>query len=140
MPDHDALDYLAYGSNLDALQMASRCPGSELLGIERLDGWAPWFGGPSKLRGGGVLSLRERDGHVLVGRYRLTPEHLVTLDRYEGHPHFYERVELRGAWIYLLGSHVGELAPRPEYLALVRSAWVEIGADVTALEAAAQGS
>ena len=132
------MDYLAYGSNLDPDQMARRCPGAERLGIERLSGWEPWFGGPSRLRGGGVLSLREGEGEVVVVRYRLTEVHLETLDRYEGHPHFYERVQLSGAWIYLLGAHVQPMPPQPGYLAICRRAWSAIGADVAALEAAAR--
>lgn len=131
------MDYLAYGSNLDVEQMARRCPGATRVGVEELDGVVPWFGGPSKLRGGGVLSLRQGPGSVAVVRYRLTASDLETLDRLEGHPHFYVRRRRRDAWIYLLGDHVQPLAPTAAYLDLVRSAWHAIGADVAPLERAA---
>lgn len=71
--------YFAYGSNLDPVQMAARCPGATAIGPARLDGW--------QLRIGhrGVATIVPHDGAVVWGGlWRVTDEHLTTLDGHEG--------------------------------------------------------
>ena len=131
----------AYGSNLDAAQMRRRCPSARALGLHRLEGWVPWFGGPSRLRGGGVLSIRPGEGAIGGMVYELSEADLRRLDRFEGHPHFYERVLLDGAWVYLLRQDVLRLRPRPAYLAQVVEAWSLYDFDPRPLrEAATEGA
>ena len=130
----------AYGSNLDASQIRRRCPSARAVGMKTLSGWSLWFGGPSRLRGGGVLSLRRGNGEVRGCVYEISADDLRRLDRFEGHPHFYERVLVEDAWVYLLREDITPLRPRPEYVEQVRRAWVVAGVDTEPLlEAAARG-
>ncbi len=128
---------VAYGSNVDAMQMASRCPGARQVGEVVLDGFVPGFGGPSRLRGGGVATLRQGEGsvHALVWEV----DSLRALDRLEGHPHFYERVKLPAGWCYLLRENITPLAPSADYLELVCSAHLARGWSTSAWRAAAVG-
>lgn len=71
--------YFAYGSNLDAEQMAWRCPDAIALGRARLDGWAWRIGG----RGFATISP-ELGAQVWGGLWNLSESDLCTLDRYEG--------------------------------------------------------
>ncbi len=125
----------AYGSNLDPRQIAERCPGAVDEGPAALDEHELWFGGPSRLRGGGVLSVRPAPGRVQGRLWRIDEDGLASLDRFEGHPGFYRRELLpvqsaRGAcqaWVYRLRQDCFELAPRPAYLGQVRAVWTQLG-------------
>ena len=132
-----AVRCFAYGSNLDAEQMRRRCPGAREVGEALLSGWSLWFGGPSRLRGGGVLSVRPGSGEVRGVVYELPDEDLERLDRFEGHPHFYERVPVDGAWVYVLRADAHPLRPRAAYLDQVTAAWRGRGFDLAPLQRAA---
>ena len=128
---------VAYGSNVDALQMASRCPGARQLREVVLEGFVPGFGGPSRLRGGGVATLRRGEGSVRGLVWEV--DTLRGLDRLEGHPHFYERAKLSEGWCYLLRDTLTPLAPSVSYLELICSAHAARGWDTSAWRAAATG-
>jgi gamma-glutamylcyclotransferase (GGCT)/AIG2-like uncharacterized protein YtfP len=71
--------YFAYGSNMDAAQMAVRCPGAVLLGRARLEGWA-W-----RIGARGYATIVREPGACVHGLlWRLAPAHVEALDRYEG--------------------------------------------------------
>ncbi len=136
----------AYGSNLDARQIALRCPGAREGGEATLAGHELWFGGPSRLRGGGVLSVGPGVGGVR-GRFgQLDAQGLASLDHFEGHPGFYRRELLTlhtgagpvEAWVYRLREDCFELAPREAYLSQVRSAWRLLSLPLGPLEQAAR--
>lgn len=79
-----------------------------------------------------------------VGLWRIAPDHLAALDRFEGHPATYRRQRialpaplagLAEAWIYL------EVVDRPgppsaDYVARLRAGYAEFGFDPAPLEAA----
>jgi gamma-glutamylcyclotransferase (GGCT)/AIG2-like uncharacterized protein YtfP len=80
--------YFAYGSNMNAEQMAYRCPKAQSLGGATLDDW----------------KLAERvyaDITPAVGLYTdgvlwaCTPECMTALDQYEGYPRLYTRGTLQ---------------------------------------------
>lgn len=123
MPPED-LPYFAYGSNLDPVRFAERCPDHTDLGTAWLAGHRAAFAGRSTLWGGGVGTVRRSLGHSVPGTlYALGPQHWATLDRIEGHPHFYKRVRVtvsgQLAWTYLLPEDLPEHPPTPDYLAAV---------------------
>ena len=83
--------YIAYGSNLNLLQMAFRCPTAEIAGKSELKGYELLFRGGRK---GAVATVEPRDGGsvpVLLWKIREADEE--ALDRYEGYPHFYEETD-----------------------------------------------
>jgi len=119
------LPYWAYGSNLDPVRFTQRCPGHVELQVAVLDDHREAFAGRSRMWGAGVGTLRAHSGSRVLGvLYRLEAAHWQTLDRIEGHPHFYERivVEVEGtrAWTYLLPATLPLNPPTGDYLEAVR--------------------
>ena len=127
--------YAAYGSNLWHAQMQLRCPGAAVAAAILLPGWR------LALR---KFALVEPDPAAAcpVGLWRVTPEHLAALDRYEG-PHTYARRQIDlpeggRAWIYLeLVRRPGP--PAPEYVQRLRRGYADFGFDPAPLEAALAG-
>jgi gamma-glutamylcyclotransferase (GGCT)/AIG2-like uncharacterized protein YtfP len=74
--------YFAYGSNLNRRDMARRCPGAEVVGPARLDGYKLMFSGYINI-------IPARGETVWGGLYRLTPACLRALDKYEDAPRWY---------------------------------------------------
>lgn len=76
--------YFAYGSNMNLRQMAWRCPGARALGPARLPGW--------RLTERTFADIdRDPASEVWGVLWDITPDHLRTLDRYEGCPRLYRR-------------------------------------------------
>ena len=125
--------YFAFGSNMDAAQMATRCPGAEALGLATLSGHRIVFRGPSKKRGGGVLSVDPHPPQVVRGvLYDVTDDHMKALDRFEGAPEWYVRADCavtldtgpsHTATLYRLPAHVQEMPPTPAYVTQVAQAF-----------------
>lgn len=77
--------YFAYGSNMDPVQMAERCPGSVALGPARLPGHRLVFVWDSPGWGGGVGHVEPSPGDEVWGvLWDATPQDEDTLDHYEG--------------------------------------------------------
>lgn len=83
--------YLAYGSNLNVVQMKNRCPGAEVVGKTNLEGWELLFKGGKT---GSYLTIEKaKDGIVPVAIWEVTSADEEQLDRYEGYPRFYYKKE-----------------------------------------------
>jgi len=140
--------YFAFGSNMDARQMARRCPESEAMGPGTLVDHRLVFRGPSKNRGGGVLSVDANPGDAVHGVvYRVTVADLAALDRFEGAPQWYLRASrtVVGAGgeplevvIYRLPERVTEMPPTAAYLEQVAAAFDDLGMDPGPLHGAAE--
>lgn len=77
--------YFAYGSNLDPLQMAARCPGHQVVGLAMLADHRLVFPRFSADWGGGVASPALAHGEKVWGvLYELGESDVAALDRYEG--------------------------------------------------------
>jgi gamma-glutamylcyclotransferase (GGCT)/AIG2-like uncharacterized protein YtfP len=114
--------YFAYGSNLDAEQMARRCPGSRRLEVARLGAHelaftyyaSTWKGGTADVLPHG---LREVWGAL----YDLSHANLAALDRFEaGYDRVPLDIETRGGLRLCVQSYVvrerGRFAPSRIYL------------------------
>jgi cation transport regulator ChaC len=78
--------YFAYGSNLDQVQMAQRCPGARLIGPAQLANHRMCFPRRSPVRGCAVASLEPHKGGVVWGVvYELEDDDLKRLDAREGY-------------------------------------------------------
>jgi len=76
--------YFAYGANLDCKAMRSRCRGCQPVTKARLI--------DHRLVFRGVADIEFAPGASLQGAlYRITTAGLNALDRFESHPHFYDR-------------------------------------------------
>ena len=99
MPTHRY--YFAYGSNLNLMQMLTRCPSAMPLKPEKLLGWrlefrgvatvhlAPCAAAPTPEEEDADLwqseNLWAAEKYVQGAIYRITPEDELALDRYEGY-------------------------------------------------------
>lgn len=93
--------YFAYGSNLNPMQMAARCPGHRLLGRASLPGYELRFRGYGRDWAGAVGTVEPAPGGIVWGAlFELTSVHYATLDEYEGYDgpgaasNLYDRVEI----------------------------------------------
>jgi gamma-glutamylcyclotransferase (GGCT)/AIG2-like uncharacterized protein YtfP len=83
------LPYFAYGSNMNLEQMAVRCPGAQMVSLVRKTGWRYIIN-----QRGYVTALEDPDALTLGCLWKLSKEHWVALDRYEGVGEgFYRRVD-----------------------------------------------
>lgn len=120
--------YLAYGSNLNVNQMASRCPNARPVGTGAIPGYELLFKGSKT---GAYLTIEKAaDSFVPVAVWAVTPEDEAALDRYEGCPNFYYKKEiaitmretaggkLRGvkAFVYIMHEDREPALPRGEYV------------------------
>ncbi|MDQ2953545.1 MAG: gamma-glutamylcyclotransferase [Pseudomonadota bacterium] len=117
--------YFAYGSNMDRLAMAKRCPQARPLGIAVIDGYRFTIGAD------GYASLVRAPGNAVHGvLWHLTPRDLAALDAYESiDTGLYRRAVLpvrfagrtTRALLYL-GRRPGQGRPRGNYLQSVIAA------------------
>ncbi len=140
--------YFAYGSNLCEEQMRARCPGARRGARAKLHHHALVFGGFSPRWQGAVASVvRHRGGWVEGLLYQLTAADVVALDRHEGVPYAYEKVERlvvdehgsrRRAFTYVQPADTFEAwTPPTEYFVQIWRAYQRLGFDRGALAAAA---
>ena len=87
--------YFAYGSNLSKKQMMERCPDSKPMFVVTLPNYKLIFVGWSRQWRGGVATIKPLRGEkVLGGIYEVSERDLRRLDKYEGHPDIYTRVNV----------------------------------------------
>ena len=144
--------YFAYGSNLEAQDLARF--GLSLSAVARayLPDRRLAFTHASTSRGGGVLDVAEARGSAVEGMlFRLDPAAARALDEKENRGHRYRRVETvaldedgreRAAFVYEVEPAEREafVAPAPGYLDVVRRGYRAHGLDDAPLEAAAIGT
>ena len=141
--------YFAYGSNLDRSQMRKRCPSAVPHGRAVLPSHALVFGGHSHRWGGAVASVVRAKGRDVQGiLYALSENDLLMLDRIEGHPFAYERVQRivgdetgrrRRVFVYIQPEdRIERWVPSRDYYAVLRRAYVRLGFDRRQLAVAAR--
>ena len=87
--------YFAYGSNLNEKQMKERCPDSKLLGVAVLKNYRLDFTIYSSRWNCGCADVLKDDGKEVWGLlYTLSEEDLQKLDKFEGNPDFYRRIQV----------------------------------------------
>ena len=80
----EKLIYFAYGANLDKQGMNLRCPGNKPLCCAVLKNYRLIFRS--------VADIEEAENQDVHGAlYEITPEHLKSLDHFEGYPRLYTR-------------------------------------------------
>ena len=84
--------YIAYGSNLNTMQMRWRCPNATVMGTAELKDWRLIFKGSKT---GSYLTIEPAKGYTVpVAVWEVTAADEASLDRYEGCPSFYYKKEL----------------------------------------------
>lgn len=138
--------YIAYGSNLNLSQMASRCPTAKVLGTSTMKGWRLLFRGA---HAGAVATIEPfKGGSVPVLVWEITPADEAALDRYEVWPFLYRKenvkVKLNGksvtAMVYIMndGRPLGQ--PSCYYYSTILEGYKSAGFDVDILRKATTDS
>ena len=116
--------YAAYGSNLNKLQMQSRCPMAKPIGKAILSGWQLVFRGVADI-------MPCKEAQVNLGIYSITPECEIALDHYESFPNLYIkryipiRLELSQitSMFYIMRPGYGFGEPSEKYLRTIREGY-----------------
>ncbi len=123
--------YAAYGSNMDATQMAQRCPHSPQRGTGWLEGWRLTFGGEDIGWEGALTTVVEdASQRVFVVLYDVPENDARALDSWDGATlGYYRKLKVRVetldgdvlAWLYVLNAYEGGL-PSARYLGILADA------------------
>lgn len=134
--------YIAYGSNLNLPQMASRCPTAKPVGTTELKGHELVFRGWKR---GGVATVEPNaDSSVPVLVWSIKPEDETALDQYEGFPRLYTKhmidVELDGktasAMIYVMTPGHEAAYPSQYYFDVIAEGYKSAGFDLAVIDVA----
>lgn len=111
--------YAAYGTNLDPLRMAERCPHSPLRTTGWLTGWRLTFGGEDHGWDGALTTIvQDPFEQVFVAVYDVTPEDESALDGWDSaDTGLYRKTKVRVStltgeqvvWTYVLDAYEGGL-------------------------------
>jgi len=136
---------VAYGSNLNLDQMASRCPTAKVYGKGILKGYRLLFKGRED--GAYCTIEKKRGSKVPVVIWELQPEDEKALDFYEGYPKFYEKEDVKvtlddgktiTAMVYIMTDKVIERIhlnlPSKSYLETVKAGYEAAGFDESIIE------
>lgn len=125
--------YLAYGSNMNLMQMRYRCPNARALATTVLRGWKLVFRGT---RGSAVATIEPQKGaKVCALLWAITEDCERALDRYEGFPRLYrkETVTVRcdgntvEAMVYILNDGFEVAGPSSSYYATIQEGYRACG-------------
>ena len=124
------MHYVAYAANLNKQQMQTRCPDSKPRFTAVLPNYKLTFTGWSREWRGSTASIKAVRGERVRGAvYEISEQCLRRLDKDEGHPHTYQRLnvivfgeddEPVEAITYVRTGPQDEAAPSKEYLAIIQ--------------------
>ena len=129
--------YFAYASNLSRKQMLERCPDAKPKFVATLPNYKLIFTGWSRKWRGGVASIKPFRGDKVIGAiYEISERDLRLLDRYEGYPNIYNRIDVVAfpeegeavkAVTYIKVEQSEETKPSPEYVATIQQGYKDWG-------------
>jgi len=129
--------YFAYGPKLNKKLMRDRCPGAKALVTATLPNYKLAFVGWSRERRSAVATIRPFRGEkVNGGIYELTEADARALDRFEGVPASYTRINITvfddshqpvQAFTYIKSGQEAEGNPSEDYLRVIREGYLDWG-------------
>ncbi len=131
--------YLAYGSNLNLVQMRYRCPAARALATTTVEDWKLVFRGSN---GGAVATIEKEKGKKVPALlWSITEECEKALDRYEGFPHLYGKQKMRvlldgkkvEAMVYVLKAEYPINSPSLSYYATITEGYRACELDLAVL-------
>lgn len=130
--------YVAYGSNLNTIQMARRCPTAKVYGVGVLNNWELLFRGNA--RGCGVATIQRKVGSAVpVGLWEIEPNDENNLDIYEGYPFLYRKKNVyvtmqdgskKKAMVYIMTPGHWPTKPSGAYEDTIRIGYDDFGLDI----------
>ena len=115
--------YLAYGSNLNLIQMNYRCYSAKPIGSTTLNGYRLIYKGRADSLS--YLTIEKCEGYkVPLGVYELSFFDILSLDYYEGYPTFYSKFYIpvkigektKKALIYIMNENFDYHLPSRQYI------------------------
>lgn len=140
--EYSMIPYLAYGSNLNQVQMKRRCKDAELIGTTMLSGYKLIFlGGIANA----VASIvPEESSSVPIALYSVSKDDIKSLDIYEGFPRLYDRrilqVDFKGkptkVFAYIMNDRpdIGIDVPSATYFRTILDGYLDLAFDKDILE------
>ena len=141
--------YLAYGSNLSVGQMLKRCPDAVYVGTGEIKDARLLFRGSGS---GSYLTIeKKRTRKVPVVIWQVSDEDEKALDRYEGYPRFYQKIQMEmevhnllngqpvgkvPAFVYVMDNTRPLGMPTQYYLDVCAEGYERFGFDLAILERA----
>lgn len=131
------MNYFAYASNLSRRQMSERCPDWQPKFVATLPNHKLIFAGWSRKWRGGTATIRPFQGEKVIGAvYEISEKCLRSLDKHEGYPTIYNRVnkmviaedgERVEVITYIMREQSEETQPSPEYVAVIQQGYKDWG-------------
>ena len=126
--------YVAYGSNMNVEQMARRCPGSTPYDVGTIQGYSLEFNRVATI-------CKEKGAEAPCVLWNITPEHERALDRHEGYPYKYTKVNVPvivngeeiKAMAYVMRDSSHKAPPKDEYFDRILEGYIEFGVKETPL-------
>lgn len=125
--------YFAYASNLNKKQMKERIPNSKPLFTATLPNYQLIFTGWSRMLQGGSASIKLSRGNKVIGAiYEVSEQDIRQLDRYEGLPNNYMRIDITvydeagnqtKAFTYIKKGKLEETKPSQRYLQIIQKGY-----------------
>ncbi len=132
--------YIAYGSNLNLAQMASRCPSASIYAKGVLNNWALVYRG-SKTNSHATI-IRKQNSTVPVLIWNIKPEDEYQLDIYEEYPNYYFKknimVTIEGkkkkAMVYIMNENQLPGKPSEQYVKTILQGYLDNDMDIDILK------
>lgn len=134
--------YVAYGSNLNILQMKHRCPTAKLCGTGTVENYQLQFKGRPQ---SAFATISPKEGSsVPVAVWELQPRDERALDLYEGYPSHYFKQDIPVrmdskevvGMAYIMDLKMDHGLPSLDYYQTVQEGYEDCGLDVSVLEQA----
>ena len=129
--------YVAYGSNLNMMQMGWRCPTARAIGKGMISDY--------KLTFRGVATIEQSEGkEVPVAIWEIQDKDELALDRYEGYPYLYRKEMIdvtmsdkttTKAMVYIMNEGKPAM-PCRSYLDTIIQGYLDVGLDTVYLDEA----
>lgn len=132
--------YVAYGSNLNLVQMNDRCPSATIYSTGQLNNWVLLYRG----RNGNAHATiaRKKGASVPVLVWSIEPSDEQRLDMYEGYPRYYFKQNVmvdignqkRKAMVYIMNLHQKAARPSRTYVETIRQGYIDNNMDISIFE------
>lgn len=132
--------YVAYGSNLNLLQMAVRCPSAKVYAKGILNNWSLVYRGTER---NSHATIEKKSGSTVpVLAWEIQPKDELRLDIYEGYPHYYFKKNImvnidgrkRKAMVYIMNERMPPGRPSDSYIETIRRGYLDNNMDISILE------
>lgn len=132
--------YIAYGSNLNLSQMASRCPSANVYAKGTLNNWELVYRG-SKTNAHATI-IRKQNSTIPVLIWEIEKSDEVQLDIYEEYTHYYFKKNImvyingkrRKAMVYIMNENQAPGRPSKQYINTIRQAYIDNDMDLSIFE------